>query len=127
MIEHRHADQDALLDRLFAAVGERDLDAVAALYAHDVEVWHNSSGRTLARAQSLAVLRSFLGRTEVVRYEILERRHWEGGAMQRHVLHIRTAGADSAIDVCITFAFAGGYITRVFEYVDSRALAPLGW
>jgi hypothetical protein len=34
---------------------------------------------------------------------------------------------DHAIDVCITFAFADGRIRRIFEYVDGRALAPLGW
>jgi SnoaL-like domain len=122
-----HAAQDELLDRLFAGIGERNIDAVAALYARDVEVWHNATGRVLSRAQSLEVLRSFLGRTEAARYEILERRHWDGGAMQRHILHICVGGADGAIDVCITFAFAGGHITRVFEYVDGRALAPLGW
>jgi ketosteroid isomerase-like protein len=121
------AAQDSLLDRLFAAIGERNVDAVVELYSDDVRVWHNSSGRALAREQSLAVLRSFLRRTDVARYEVLERRHWDGGAMQRHILHIRAGGADHTIDVCITFAFADGHITRVFEYVDSRALAPLGW
>lgn len=124
--EHAAA-QDELLDRLFAGVGERNIDAVAEVYAQDVEVWHNVSGRTLARAQSLEVLRSFLRRAEAVRYEVLERRHWDGGAMQRHVLRFHADGADHAIDVCITFAFADGHITRVCEYVDGRALAPLGW
>jgi ketosteroid isomerase-like protein len=121
------AVQDDLLDRLFAAISARDVDAVAELYSDDVRVWHNASGRALEREQSLAVLRSFLRRTEVARYEILERRHWHGGAMQRHILHIRAGGAGHTIDVCITFAFADGFITQVFEYVDSRALAPLGW
>jgi ketosteroid isomerase-like protein len=118
---------DELLDGLFAAISAGDMDAVAGLYAADVEVWHNTSRRTLQREESLAVLRSFLRRTSVVRYEVLERRHWENGAMQRHVLHIRVDEHDHEIDVCITFAFAGGRITRIFEYVDGRALAPLGW
>ncbi|HEV2981335.1 MAG TPA: nuclear transport factor 2 family protein [Solirubrobacteraceae bacterium] len=118
---------DELLDRLFASIAAGDLDAVAGLYADDVEVWHNSSGRTLARDASMRLLRAFLQRAGDVRYEILERRHWEEGAMQRHVLHVRPNGADHAIDVCITFAFAGGRIRNVREYVDGRALAPLGW
>ena len=119
--------QDELLDRLFAGISEANVDAVAELYADDVEVWNNSSGRLLKREASLALLRDFLGRVTHVRYEILERRHWENGAMQRHVLHVRVNARDHAIDVCITFAFAGGRIRSVFEYVDGRALAPLGW
>lgn len=119
--------QDELLDRLFGAITGRDLDAVAELYSHDVEVWHNAAGRARDREGSLAVLRAFLGRTDAVRYEILERRHWDGGAVQRHVLHIRVGGADHTIDACLTFAFDDSHITRVFEYVDGRALAPLGW
>jgi len=119
--------QDELLDRLFAGISEANVDAVAELYADDVEVWNNSSGRLLEREASLALLRDFLSRVTDVRYEILERRHWENGAMQRHVLHVRVGARDHAIDVCIAFAFAGGRIRSVFEYVDGRALAPLGW
>jgi ketosteroid isomerase-like protein len=119
--------QDAVLDRLFAAIAARDIDTVAELYARDVEVWHNTSRRTRDREGGLAVLRAFVERAESVSYEILERRHWDGGAVQRHVLHIRVAGEEHAIDACIVFAFARGEITRVFEYLDGRALAPLGW
>jgi ketosteroid isomerase-like protein len=126
-MSEQDALQDALLDRLFAAITERDVETVAALYADDVEVWHNSSGRTRDRERGLAVLEAFLERTEGVCYEVLERRHWGGGAVQRHVLQMRIAGSEHAIDACIVFAFADGRIARVFEYVDARALTPLGW
>lgn len=119
--------QEELMDGLFAAISARDIDAVAELYAPDVEVWHNTSRRTLQREESLAVLRSFLRRTAAASYEVLERRHWENGAMQRHVLHVRVGEDDHEIDVCIRFGFADGRISRIFEYVDGRALAPLGW
>jgi ketosteroid isomerase-like protein len=118
---------DELLDRLFAGISAGDLDAVAEVYADDVEVWHNSSGRALERDASMRLLRAFLERAGEVRYEILERRHWDDGAMQRHVLHVRPNGVEHTIDVCITFEFAAGRIRTVREYVDGRALAPLGW
>jgi limonene-1,2-epoxide hydrolase len=118
---------DVLLDRLFAAITARDADAVAELYAHDVEVWNNAFRRTHDRERAVAVMREFIGRTEAVRYEVLERRHWHGGAVQRHILRVRAGGAEHAIDACIVFAFARDRVTRVFEYVDGRALAPLGW
>jgi ketosteroid isomerase-like protein len=118
---------DELLDALFAAITARDIDAVADLYTPDVEVWHNVSRRTIDRDASLRLLRSFVRRTAAVRYEVLERRHWEDGAMQRHVLHARVDDSDHEIDVCITFAFADGRIRRIYEYVNGRALVPLGW
>jgi ketosteroid isomerase-like protein len=118
---------DELLDALFASIVARDLDAVGDLYTPDVEVWNGASHRTYDHAGSLRLLRAFLDRTSAVRYEVLERRHWEDGAMQRHVLHVRVEETEHPIDVCITFAFAQGRISRVFEYVDGRSLAPLGW
>ena len=119
--------QDELLDRLFAGIAEANVEAVAELYSDDVEVWNSYSRRKFQREASLALLAEFLSRTDGVRYEILERRHWRDGAMQRHTLYVRVDGREHPIDVCITFAFAGGRIRSVFEYVDGRALAPLGW
>jgi ketosteroid isomerase-like protein len=119
--------QDELLDRLFAGISEANLQAVAELYSDDVEVWNSYSRRKFQRDASLALLEDFLSRTDGVRYEILERRHWEDGAMQRHILHVRVDGREHPIDACMTFTFAGGRIHSVYEYVDGRALAPLGW
>jgi ketosteroid isomerase-like protein len=123
----RERAQDALLDRLFAAISARDLDGAAQLYADDIEVHHNTSDHTRDRDGGLAVLGAFLSRTESVRYDVLERRHWDGGAVQRHVLRMRVGGADYAVEACIVFGFAGGRISRIHEYLDGRALAPLGW
>ena len=47
--------------------------------------------------------------------------------MQRHVLHVTVAGSDHEIDVCIVFGFSEGRISRIWEYVDGRALEPFGW
>jgi ketosteroid isomerase-like protein len=118
---------DELLDRLFQSISEANVAAVADLYADDVKVWNNYSRRSFGRDASLALLEDFLSRTGGVRYEVLERRHWKGGAMQRHILHVRVNDREHPIDVCITFAFADGRIRNVCEYVDGRALAPLGW
>jgi hypothetical protein len=118
---------DELLDSLFAAISARDIDAVAELYDAEMRFWTNASRRTLDRAGSLKVLRAFLERVTAARYEVLERRHWEGGAMQRHLLHVRVGDGDHEIDVCIVFGFSGGRISHIWEYVDGRALSPLGW
>ena len=118
---------EELLDGLFAAITARDIDAIDDLYHADMRFWTNASGLTIDREGSLRVLRSFLRRVTSARYEVLERRHWDGGAMQRHVLHVGVGEGEHAIDVCIVFAFAEGRISAIWEYVDGRALAPLGW
>ncbi len=118
---------EELLDGLFAAITARDVDAVAGLYDPEMRFWTNASRRTLDREGGLKVLRAFLERVTSVRYEVLERRHWDGGAMQRHLLHARIGESEHEIDVCIVFAFSAGRISRIWEYVDGRALAPLGW
>jgi hypothetical protein len=91
-----------------------------------VEVSHNSPGRAPGREDSMRLRASFLRRAGEARDEILERRHWENGAMQRDVRYVKPNSVDHAIDVCITFAFAGGRISAVRGCVDGRALALLG-
>ena len=48
---------DRLLDDFFAAIERGDIDAVAALYADDVEVWHNVTRARLDKKASLDLLR----------------------------------------------------------------------
>lgn len=47
---------DRLADRLFAAIEAGDVEAVAALYADDVEVWHNTSGQAQSKDENLKLL-----------------------------------------------------------------------
>ena len=66
-------DHDDLLDPFFAAIERGDIDAVAPMYADDVAVWHNVSGRALDKGQSLDLLRYWTERVRNVHYEVLER------------------------------------------------------
>ena len=79
-------DHDDLLDPFFAAIERGDIDAVAPMYADDVAVWHNVSGRALDKARSLDLLRYWTEHVQDVRYEVLERHPFEGGIVQRHIV-----------------------------------------
>jgi len=114
---------DATLDRFFAAIEAGDIDAVGEIYDPDVEVWLNVTARSVNREQSLAILRYFAEGLEGMHYEILERRTWDGGAVQRHVVHGRVGGRPLSIQACIVFHLAGGRITRIYEYVDAKETA----
>ena len=116
---------DDLLDRFFAAIEAGDIDAVAPMYAEDVEVWHNVTGTALDKAGSLGLLGYWASKVAGRRYEVLERAFWPGGAVQRHVVHGDAGGTTLAAPVCIVFHFRDGCITRIFEYLDPAAVAPV--
>ena len=118
----RHSP-DAVLDRFFAAIEAGDIDAVADIYDPDVEVWLNVTAQAISREESLGVLRYFTNRLAGMRYDILERRTWEDGAMQRHVVQGTVGDRPLTIQACIVFHMAGGRITRVYEYLDAKETA----
>ncbi len=117
--------QDALLDALFDAITAGDIDAVSDIFSEDVAVWHNVTDRAVGRDHSLAILRHFVRTVDERRYEILERRHWQGGAVQRHIVHGRVDGREFYAPVCICFELRDGRIARIDEYVDSAAVSAL--
>jgi ketosteroid isomerase-like protein len=116
-------DCDAIASRFFAAIERGDLDAVRELYAPDVEVWHNVTGRAQTRDENLRLLRSFTGRVSERRYEVLARELFPGGFVQRHVLHGRLASGERiAAPVCLVVYVSAGRIVRLFEYLDPAAV-----
>ena len=80
------SEVDDLLDRFFDAIEHVDLAAIEQIYAPGVEVWHNVTMAAIDRRQSIDLLRFFTNRVRGMRYEILERQVWDGGAVQRHIV-----------------------------------------
>lgn len=114
-------------NRLFAAIERSDTDAIERLWADDVLVWHSGDLQDNDRALALRVIRWFIRRTTERRYEIRDRRLFDGGFVQQHVLHATaTNGATIAMRVCIVIEVAdAGVITRIDEYFDPADMAPL--
>jgi len=116
---------EQLLDEFFAAIQRGDIDAVAAFYADDIEVWHNVTRSSLNKAGSLDLLRYWIRTVTSMRYDVLERRTFDGGAVQRHVVHGTAHGTSLEVPVCIVFHVDGGRITRIYEYLDQAAVAAV--
>jgi ketosteroid isomerase-like protein len=116
---------DALLDRFFEAIVRADLDEVASCYRDDVQVWHNVTGRALGKADSVALLRYWCDRVQGLRYDLLERHPFPGGAVQRHVVRGRAGAQELAAEICIVFHVDGGQITEIFEYLDPAAVSAV--
>jgi ketosteroid isomerase-like protein len=118
-------DTDEMLDAFFAAIERGDLDAVSDFYDDDIAVWHNVTGNALDKPGSLALLRYWCRSVRAIRYEILERRTFGDGAMQRHVVHGEAAGETIAAQVAIVFHIADGRITSIYEYLDPSQVAAV--
>jgi ketosteroid isomerase-like protein len=113
----------SIAERFFGAIERGDLEAVRDLYAPDVRVWHNVTGRTQTRDQNLQLLTFFASRVAERRYEILGRDHFPGGFVQRHVLHGKLASGEAvAAPVCIVIYVADGKIRELFEYLDPETV-----
>jgi ketosteroid isomerase-like protein len=114
-------------DRLFAAITEGDVEAVADLWSDDVTVWHQGDERDSDKTRALKVIRWYVGATTYRRYEVLDRQVFDGGFVQQHVLHCTSArGEDVALRVCLIVKFGDdGLIRRIDEYLDPADLAPL--
>ena len=117
---------DRIASRLFSAIEKGDIEGVAALYAEDVEIWHNVSGRAQTRDENLRLLTHLRGRLDDWRYDEIRRDLFDGGFVQQHVLRARKPdGARVAIPVCILVRASRGRITRIDEYLDGRAADTL--
>ena len=113
--------------RLFAAIERGDHQTVDGMWGPDVTVWHTGDQKDNDRTRALKVIRWFMNVTTSRSYEILDRRFFDGGFVQQHVLRAdRSDGVSIEMRVCIVIKVdATGLITRIDEYFDPADMAPL--
>lgn len=116
-------------DRLFAAIESGDRATVDRLWRDDIAVWRSGGRRTGTddKARALRVIDWFITATGERRYEILDRRLFDGGFVQQHILHASGhAGQSISMRVCIVIRVGDdGLIERIDEYFDPAEIAPL--
>lgn len=111
---------------LFRAIESADIDAVAALYHDDVEVWHNTDGVVQSKQENLRVLGWVVRNLADLRYEVVRREALPEGFVQQHVLHATApSGRSVAIPACLVVTVRDGLISRLDEYLDSAQIAAL--
>ena len=113
-------------DRLFLAIENSDIAIVEQLWDPDVVVW-KVADRERDRQRALRVITWFIDTTTDRRYEILDRRFFDGGFVQQHILHANGRnGGSISMRVCIVIKVgANGLISRIDEYFDPAEIAPL--
>ena len=114
---------DDIADRLTAAVEAGDRDALGALYADDVVVWHNTDRVELTKEQSLTGLDRLVAVTSSRQYRDIRRYHIDGGFVQQHLLHLEFATGSGDLPGCVVVKVDGGEITRIDEYLDGATMA----
>lgn len=106
--------------RFFDAIERGDADAVAACYAEDVVIWHNTDGEAQGKAENLKVLSGLIRYYPERRYADRRLTAYPGGFVQQHVLKARRAdGAERSLPACVICEVRDGRITRLDEYFDS--------
>ncbi|OBB69033.1 MULTISPECIES: nuclear transport factor 2 family protein [unclassified Mycobacterium] len=114
-------------DRLFTAIEKGDFAAVDRMWSDDIAVWRVGARRDDGKARALRVIDWFITATTERHYEILDRRFFEGGFVQQHILHATGhAGQSISMRVCIVIRVASdGRLDRIDEYFDPAEIAPL--
>jgi ketosteroid isomerase-like protein len=115
----------SVADELFTAIEKGDVDAVRALYAPDIVVWHNTDGIEQTAEQNLRILRWLVDNLADRSYDDVRRRDYDGGFVQQHVLRFTYNGTRCEIPACIVASTAEGHITRIDEYLDSAHISQL--
>jgi ketosteroid isomerase-like protein len=113
-------------DRLFHAIENSDIATVEQLWDDDVVVW-KVADRDRDRERALRVIDWFVTATTERRYEVLDRRFFDGGFVQQHILHANGRnGGSISMRVCIVIKVGvNGLISRIDEYFDPAEIAPL--
>lgn len=116
-----------LADRLFAAIENGDIAAVEQLLSPEVAVWKIGDEHPNGRDRSVRIIAWFVKATVDRDYRVLDRRLFDGGFVQQHILHAKgRTGASIAMRVCMVIRVgADGLIRRIDEYFDPAEIAPL--
>ena len=115
---------NTLADRVFAAIEAGDTEAVAACYADDAVVWHNTDQVEQNKADNLRVLSWLVDHTAVRSYRDIRRTVIDHGFVQQHSLHVGfDDGRTADLPACLVVAVADGLVVRIDEYIDGAAVA----
>ena len=115
-----------IADRLFKAIESGNVEAVRAVYAPTIRVWHNTDGKEQTRDENLATLGWVIANIKELSYTKVRRQPTPEGFVQQHILVGQLAsGKKIELPACIIGTIENGLITRIDEYLDSAAVAAI--
>jgi hypothetical protein len=108
------------------AVDAGDAEALAALHHPDGRIWHNTDGLEQTVEENAKLSDWVRSRAPDLAFTDVRITPTAEGFLRRHVMTGTGPGGSFAVPSCLIVTLdAAGLITRVEEYIDSAALAPL--
>ena len=101
-------------------------EALGALYADEVVIWHNTDQVEMTKEQNLASLDVLATMTTARRFSHIRRHLIDGGFVQQHVLNLEWSSGSGALPGCVIVQLRDGLISRIDEYLDGVTIASFG-
>lgn len=116
-----------LADALGAAIHSRDANAIRAIYADDIVVWHGSTGKPQSKEENAGFLAAVFQVTSSLTYVDIKRHAIDGGIVQQHrLVGVFDNGKPMPdLHACLVIKVNGGKITRIDEYFDGSIYAEV--
>lgn len=114
-------------DALGAAMHARDAQAIRAVYADDIVVWHGSTGQAQTKDENAGLLAGVFQIASALEYVDIQRHAIEGGVVQQHRLvgTFNDGKPMPGLNACLVIKVSGGLITRIDEYFDGSTYAEV--
>jgi len=120
-------DAFAIADALGAAIHARDANAIRAIYADDIVVWHGSTGKAQGKEENAGLLAGVFQITSSLKYVDIKRHAIDGGLVQQHrLVGVFDNGKPMPdLNACLVIKVNDGKITRIEEYFDGSIYAEV--
>jgi ketosteroid isomerase-like protein len=113
------ADQAAVVDRLFRALEDGDLDAARACLTPDAVIWHGFDRKAHDLASIAEDWRQLVANFPGRAFVDVRRQATATGLVQQQLLVVTARdGRRMAWPVCMVIRLEGGLIARLDDYID---------
>jgi ketosteroid isomerase-like protein len=117
----------AAADALGAAIRQRDANAIRALYADDIIVWHGSTNQSQTKDENAELLASIFSITARLEYADIRRHLIDGGIVQQHRLigAFDDGRAMPDLYACLVSKVRDAQTVSIAEYFDGSIYAEV--
>ncbi len=110
---------ESVLDRFYAALAAKDLDAMLNLCAPEARFWHNFDCVAQTLEQAASAWQQLFAGVEAMQLLDIRRSTVDDGLVQRHMFVMKLADGTCIGKPCCLFVSAeNGLLTRIDEYID---------
>jgi limonene-1,2-epoxide hydrolase len=127
MITTDTSEAEFAANALGAAIHSRDVEAIRAIYADGIRVWHGSTNQSQTKEENSNLLAAVFSITSQLEYVDIKRHKIEGGIVQQHrLVGIFDNGRPMPdLNACLVIKVKDGKIVSIDEYFDGSIYAEV--